>query len=364
MILLNKTFKYLTPMAQFYRVFIIFSVILGLIISEKSNADLAKLYKQKKYETIVSQFETGEEPPSYKDFAFLVLAHKKLNNVNKIITVLEKAVKKYPDKDVLKRELSLAYENKSNTFTQSLKHEEIKKEYFIKAISVLDELKEKKPTPENLTAFIHFYIRNKNFTEANSLLEIYSRDFPKGKNYYSLLCEAQFKQAQFTDAIESCGYLVKEDFGHDLANIYYIESLEEMGRKELVKKELQELPSRFPASANVHLELGKRFLESGESEKGLAHLKKHIDIDPSDEGLVLAAEEMFLNKNFDGALETYIKACQQHKEPRKPLILKLRSASKKIPKSHPLAKRYELEVDRCKYQRRFGSIELIQIKSK
>lgn len=329
-----------------------------------SFANLSELYKKKEYEKIVSQFEAGDEPPNYKDFAFLALAHKKLNNTNKLIQVLETAVTKYPDKDVLKRELSLAYEKKSNTYTDSKKHEAIKKEYFVKAITVLDELKEKKPTPENLTAFIHFYIRNQNFTEANSLLEIYSRDFPKGKNYYSLLCEAQFKQGHFSDALTSCGYLVKEKFAHDRANLYYIESLEELGKKELVKTELEKLPSRFPASANVHLELGKRHLEAGESQKGLEHLKKHIAIEPSDEGLVLAAEQMFENKDFEKALETYIQACRQHKEPRKPLILKLRTAASKIPPDHPLAKNYELEVERCKFQRKADSMSSNQIKSK
>ena len=167
MLLLKKNFKNLTPIASFYRVFSIISVILIHVISVDSLANLKDLYKQGQYEKIVSQFETGNAPPTYQDFAFLILAHKKLDNINKLIEVLETAVKKHPDKDVLKRELSLAYENKSNTYTDTLKHEAIKQDFFVKAISVLDELKEKKPTPENLTAFIHFYIRNKNFTEAN-----------------------------------------------------------------------------------------------------------------------------------------------------------------------------------------------------
>ena len=330
-----------------YRFFkaIIIVLLTSSAFAETSN--LSDLAKQKKYKEIVFHFKTQSTPQTYKDFGYLILAYKNLNDLNKLTLTLEDAIKSFSDKDVLKRELAEAYEKKSLSYIDE-KMANLKKEYYLKAYNTLDELKTKKPTANNLTAFINFHMRNEKFNEVEALLDLYSRSYPMGQAYYSILCEVNFKKKLYVEAVESCKN-VKDD--KDTALLRYVKSKEIVEKSDPDSKSLLNFASRFPASPSVHLEIGKRFLSEGKYENSIYYLKKANDLMPTSEGFRMIAESHFGIQNYRSSLSNFRKACRLETGSKSHIHNKIRLLSKKMPKKDPVYNSFELEISRCKHLR-------------
>ena len=309
--------------------------------------DIKTLVKEKKYKSIVTHYKTQSAPKSYKDYGYLILAYKNLKQLNDLIITLKDALRLFPNKDVLKRELAVAYEKKSLTYTDK-KMTNLKKEYYTKARDLLEGLKDKKPSAINLTAFIYFHLRNQKFNQVESLLDLYSRSYSKGQTYYSLLCEVQFEKKLYGEAMKSCKQ-VKDS--KDTALLRYVKAKEYVEKINPVSKNIISFSSRFPASPLVHLEIGKRFFNEGHFDKSIFHLDKVNDLEPSGEGFRMVAQSHFENKNYSAALNNFRRACEIETGSKFHIYNTIRLLSKKMPKSNSLFDEFELEISRCKHIR-------------
>lgn len=330
--------------------------------------DIVSLMRQKKYKSVVSYFDTTEAPKNYKEHAYLILAYKKLGETNKLLKALESAVKSYPKKEILVRELSSAYEQKANSFgdkkivkkvdkkssSKSAGSEEVnpsdyvKTDYYLKALNLLSELKDKNPSPENLTAFLKFLMRNKDYDQAEGILEIYSRTYKKGDTYYSFLCEVQFEKKFYGEAVESCEKIKDST---DVAFLRYFQAKERFEQSEIKANSLITAASRFPASSSVNLEIGKRLFSEGKFEESITHLKKANQSDPTGEAYRLIAESEFSLQNYSVALNFFKKACKVETGSKSHIFDKIRLLSKRLPKKNSLYEAFKLEITRCKHLR-------------
>ena len=324
-------------------------IIIGLLASTSSaqEIDLRALSIQKRYDEVVSHFDTTKAPKTYKDYGYLVLAYKNLNNLNKLISTLEEASKNFPEKDVLKRELANAYEKKSLTYMDK-KMATLKQDLYLKALTLLSELKDSKPTAQNLTAFIHFHLRNESYDEAAALLELYSRSYKKGVTYYSLLCEVQFKKKLYGEAVSICSKVKDKK---DDALLRYVKAKENFEKVDPNSDRLISVSSRFPASASVHLEIGKRLLSEAKYEQSLHHLNKANKLEPTGEGYRMQAESEFALQNYVASLDSFRKACSTETGSKSHIHNKIRVLSKQMPKGEEIYDDFVLEISRCKHVR-------------
>lgn len=324
-------------------------IIIGLFAStvHAETTDIKTLVKEKQYEKIVFHYRTHSSPTTYKDYGYLILAYKNLNQLNNLVITLEDALKLFPERDVLKRELASAYEQKSLSYVD-VNMKNLKQEYYIKAFTVLEELKNNRPTAINLTAFIHFYLRNQKYDEVEALLDLYSRSYTKGETYYSLLCEVQFKRKLYGEAVKNCGKIKDKK---DLALLRYVKSKENLEKAVPDSQSLISMASRFPASPSVHLEIGKRLLGEGSFKKSILHLKKANQLEPSSDGYRMIAEGLFGLKEYALALNNFRKACKVETGSKSHIHNKIRVLSKKMPKSEELYNEFQLEISRCKHVR-------------
>jgi tetratricopeptide (TPR) repeat protein len=347
MVKLKKILFNFLSMPFRYRFFKGLIIALVALPALAETIDLATLVKEKKFEKIVFHFRTKTSPKSYKDYGYLILAYKNLDQLNNLVTTIEDALKLFPDKDVLKRELALAYEQKSMTYTDK-KMANLKQEYYIKALTVLEDLKNTKPTAINLTAFIHFHLRNQKYNEVEALLDLYSRSYPKGETYYSLLCEVQFEKKLYSEAVQSCEQIKDK---RDMALLRYVKSKEQVEKINPDSDSLLSMSSRFPASPIVHLEIGKRLLSEGNFEKSIFHLNKANRLEPTSEGFRMIAESHFGVKDYATSLDYFRKACKIETGSKSHIHNKIRLLSKKMPKSSDVYNDFQLEISRCKHVR-------------
>ena len=307
--------------------------------------DLKILAKGKKYEKIVSHFKTQPPPTAYRDYGYLILAYKNLNQTNNLVIVLEDVIKLFPDKDVLKRELALAYEQKSLSYKDK-EMVKLKKEYHIKALTILDDLKNNKPSAANLTAFIHFRLGNQEYDEVEALLDFYSRSHPKGELYYSLLCEVQYKKKFYSESIKSCKKIKDKS---DIALLRYVKSKENLENIDSGSDNLISFSSRFPASTSIYLEIGRRLLNEGNFKKSIFYLKKASQLKPTSEAYRMIAESYFGVKDYIASLDYFRKACKIETGSKSHIYNKIRLFLKKMPKSEEIFNEFRLEISRCKH---------------
>jgi len=338
----------------FRQILAICVISFSLYSLEASYADLnlAQAVKSKNYQAVVDHFKTIKRVLTARERMYQALAYGKIGNLDQKIQVLRDAEKQNPEVDLFKRELAAAVELKADSYADSLNYSKIKAKYYSEAAEVLVDLYNKNPTPQNFTALIQYYNRQELYEETVGLLELYGRSKDKGKIYYTYLCEAQYKATFYNGALKSCGKLTEIRPDYPEGHVYHSKTIAKLGEKELADKKMIKLASRFPASAPVQFEAGKVLIESGDSEKGLSHLEKHLKVEMSDEALVLKADTQFKNGDEKEALVTFIQACKQHQEPRKPLLDKMKSAARKIKPSNDLKTKFDMELSRCKYSYR------------
>ena len=330
-------------------------IIIVFVSLEARSEDLRSLIKQKKYKEVVSYFDTKQAPKNYKENAYLILAYKKLGKLNKLISALEASVKAYPDKEVLIRELSSAYEQKSHfvsdkksTKKSKEKNEDhSKRKHYLKALNLLNDLRDKNPSPENLTSFIKFLIRNKDYNQAEGVLEFYSRTYTKGDTYYSFLCEVQFKKKFYGEAMNSCG-MVKDN---DAVFLKHVQAKEMFEQSEMESKNLIAAGSRFPASTSIHLEIGKRLFSEDKFKQSINYFTKANQKNPTAEAYRLIAESEFSLQNYSASLDSFKKACEIETGSKAHIYSKIRLFSKKVPKGNPIHEPFKLEIARCKHIR-------------
>jgi len=353
---------------MFYRcISLIIIIFLGFETSAQE-LNLEILIKDKQYKKIASYFETSRVPKSYKEHASLVLAYKNLGELSKLINTLEASVKLYPKKDVLVRELSKAYLDKSKTYTtvaytfsndpkkdknkdkekddEHKKNLNLKQEYFVKALKLLDDLKNKNPSSVNLTALINFQIENQRIDQAESLLEVYSKSFTNRQTYYSLLCEVHFKKKLFTEALESCANAKKSS---DVALLRYVEAKESIDSEKLKIESLVTASGRFPASSSINLEIGRRFFSEGKFKESIFYLKKSNEIKESSEAFRLIAESKFSLKDYEASIKNFKNACRIETGPKAHIFNKIRALSKKLPDNNPYFESFRSQMARCKH---------------
>lgn len=322
--------------------------------AEKPHLEQSALdaYKEKNYKKTISLL-SSKEKKTFKDFALLALALEKTGKLDQKIKVLEEASKYFPEKDVLKRELASILERRANAFPKNSKtFDKPRKDYKDRAAKILFELYQSKFSPENFTALVDYYKRNEDYDEALALLELYSRQHPRGEIYYTYLCAAHFNLKYYNKAKMSCAALMKNFPENEKGTYYHAKSLEALGEKEKAQNLFLEKVSRFPASHEFQLDAAKTLIERGKISEGLEHIEKHIALgNASDEALHLKAQTLFEQAKFKDALEAYVLLCKQKEEPRKPLIKEMTSKSEKI-LDEELKKKFSLETKRCKYQYR------------
>ncbi len=369
---------------MFFRILLLNVLVFCLLPATSLAHEALKLYKAKNYEKaieVISLKKSNGLKLSFKEHVVLIKSHQKLSNTNLYLSTLRQATRLFPKKDVLKRELSRALEEESESFKnqkiyarleaslrsnkdkKSEKKEGVSDEAYIKealsktakvslkkeAMDTLYDLYIKSPTKENFTALIKFYERQKNHQEALALLELYGEKRRKGRIYYSYLCKIQYEARLFSSALETCERLINRHPNEETGHLYHSKSLKAMGQTELAQKRVVQLKGRFPASGSLQFEIGKSLISEGKIEEGLSHLQKHIEIESSDEALVLKAEALFDLGEYEKSLKAFVAACKQHKEPRRPLFLKMRKVASKISRSLPIRKRFDQEIKSCKY---------------
>ena len=341
-------------MIRCFRSFVAFLVIFNIAAFSAAHADLSltQKYRNKDFSGVVETLSKLKRPLTSKERTLEILSYGHLGELNKKIRSIRKAIAENPKKDSLKRELAFSLESKAVSYADTKSYEKIKKKYQDEAATVLSDLYLKSSTSANFTALIQYYNRQKNYNEALGLLEIYARSNFKGKIYYAYLCEAQYHEKLYDSALSSCSNLVELDPLNDRGHVFIAKSLEFLGEKEQSDKKILKLAGRFPASAPVQLEVGKVLISQGKNKMGLKHLDMHLKKEVSDEALVLKAQTQFDFGDKAEALKTFVRACKQHKEPRKPLFRKMQAAIKKIEKADDLKRSYERELGRCKYSYR------------
>ncbi len=352
----NVTFEKIQQGTGFIRLFrnisliiVVFSISIAFGAEESS---VMTLYRQGKFKEVVGSIEVIKKEGrklSYKEHVLLVTAYKKLGDLDGKIAALKVATEQYPSKDAFKRELARSLEVKSNSYTKSKTYDLIRKKLKNESIEILSELYKESPTKENFTALIEYYNREEDYAEAVGLLEFYGRRNPKGKIYYTHLCKAQYNSKLYSTAAETCKKLSEAFPKSSDGHWYYGKALEKAGESQAAQETFLKISGRFPASGAIQYEAGKALIEQGETTKGLAHLEKHLKLEASDEALVLKAETLFGLKKYDEALETFIEACKQHQEPRKPLINKMKAAAKSFGSASEYRNKYNRETSRCKY---------------
>jgi len=357
-LLFNGVLK--TLIMRVFRLFCVVCVILilgpsgycGVDNVGTSSFDLSQAYKSKSYQEIVDHFKTVKRSLTVKERMMQALSYDKLGDLDKKLQSLREASKQHDRVDLFKRELAKTIEAKADSYVSSANYSKIKTKLYSEASQILGELYESKPSADNFTALIRYYNRQNFYEESVALLNVYARSQKKGKTFYTYLCEAQFKASLFNSALKSCGKLVELRPDYPEGHLLHSQTISKLGEKELADQKLVKLAGRFPASAPVQLEAGKVLIESGNSEKGLEHLEKHLKVQVSDEALVLKADTQFKKGAEAEALETFIRACKQHKEPRRPLLKKLTAAHRSLASSSPFKKKYSMELSRCKYSYR------------
>lgn len=340
----------------------------------ETKVDAVSLYKSKDFNGALKAVQakrSRKEELTYKDHIVLIKSYEKLSKHNQQLATLRSAVLLYPKRDVFKRELVKVLEAKSNSHNNNiayakmledakkgnktaaeieiLKRSSMKVLLQAEAVKLLNDLYTDSPTKENFTALIQFYNEKEFYEEALGLLELYGRSKPKRVMYYSYLCEAQYKAKLYSTALETCRGLSKNYPKKDIGHLYYVKALEKVGELELAQNGLIELKGRFPASGSMQFEIGKALIAKGKYSEGLSHLEKHIKLESTDEALVLKAETLFKIGSYEEALAAYITTCKQHKEPRKPLFVKINIAAKSLDRSSLIRKKYEKAVRSCKY---------------
>jgi tetratricopeptide (TPR) repeat protein len=311
--------------------------------------DLAKSYKSKDYESIVEHLKGAKHVLTAKERMFQALAYGKMGRLDLKIQALKEAANQHSTVDMFKRELAAAIELKADSYADTTNYSKIKDKYYAESAQILNELYNKKSSPVNFSALIQYYNRRELYDETVGLLEVYGRGKDKGKIFYTYMCEAQFKASLYTGALKSCGKLIEIRPDYPEGHIIHSKTIAYLGEKELADKTMVKLASRFPASAPVQFEAGKVLIENGNAVKGLKHLEKHLSVDATDEALVLKADTQFKRGNEKEALKTFIQACKQHKEPRKPLLDVMKSSARKLASSNELKDKYDMELSRCKY---------------
>lgn len=333
--------------------FCVISFFMTTALATTDAVDLAKSVNEGDYQTVVNHLKTVKRSLTVKERMFQALAYEKMGNLDLKIQVLREASQQHPKVDLFKIELAGSIELKADSYTKNLNYSKITSKLYSEAATILVDLYSNSPKPKNFTALLHYYNRRGMFEQTAGLLELYGRDKDKrGKVFYTYLCEAQFKATLFSGALKSCGKLVEIRPDYPEGHIYFSKTMAALGNDELANQKILGLAGRFPASAPVQFEVGKALIEGGESEKGLDHLEKHLKVEQTDEALVLKAETQFKNGNEKEALVTYVQACKQHKEPRKPLLEKMKTSMRKIKSSSTLKKKYDLELSRCRYSYR------------
>ncbi len=332
---------------------IIAIVVVFLFFNAKASVDVLKVYRAKEYEKVIHLIEgkliKDKSEPTYKDYVFLISSYKHLGDLDGRVKSLRKAVMKFPKKGALKRELSNALEVQSNSYSNNKSYDARKKGLKLEAIKILSDLYKEHPNKENFTALIKFYNREGDYNEAIGLLELYGRTNLKGRIYYTYLCEAQYNLELYSTAVQTCGKLISNFPSAEKGHFYYGKSLEKNGEAEAAYELFKKVSERFPANNDIQYEVGKTLILKGKTTKGLYHLEKHLSMDRSDEALVLKAETLFSLKKYDEALDVFISACKQHKEPRKPLLNKMRSALKSLDFFPDYKIKYKREIQKCKY---------------
>lgn len=332
-------------------IFVVLSLIFGFLTPTLAQ-DVVELYKRKDYKAALALIQSQKEK-TYKDYALQALIQDKLGDWDEKIKTLKKAAQAFPEKDILKRELSKTLEKRAKSYPEGNQiFAKLKTKLLNEAAQTLLELYKKNPSPTNFTALLNYYDRGEDYDETLALLELYAREHKKGKIYYSYLCRVHFKSKLYRDALRSCGYTAEHYPKEVESNFFYAKSLEETGKQQDAEARYVEMATRFPASQNFQLDAAKTLLKEGKVKEGLEHLEQHIQLgEPEDEALHLKAQHLFDLQNFDEALEAYIALCKQKEEPRKPLVKEFERQAKVI-QDLQLRKKYQLEAGRCKYDYR------------
>lgn len=312
-----------------------------------------ELYRAKEYKKVIELIESQEikegEVLPYASYAVLIRSYHKTNDLNGKIKSLKNAARDYPKKDIFKREMAHALEHKSNAYADTKPYTEVKKDLKLKAVTILSDLYDKSPTKENFTALIAFYNREKNYVESIGLLELYGRVHPKGRIYYTYLCEAQYNSMFYVTAAKTCGALKSRYPKSEKGHIFFGKSLEKTGETKAAAENFMAVVGRFPASSSIQYEAGKALISKGDKKNGLKHLNVHIKLEASDEGQLLRAVTLFEMNKYDEALKAFEKACKERKGRRKPLVSKLKEAARKFAPKTENRIRYDQEVRRCRY---------------
>ncbi len=328
-------------------------VVVFSFFSTKASVEVFKNYEAKEYQKVIDLIQDksikNKGELAYKDYVFLISSYKYLGDLDGRIKGLKKAIIKFPRKDILKRELSKALEEKSNSYANNKSYDILKKDLKLKAFKILSDLYKKNPGKENFTALIKFYNREGDYTETVGLLELYGRTNLKGRIYYTYLCEAQYNLRMYLTAIQICGKLTVSFPQVGKGHFYYGKSLEKNGEAKAARESFKKISGRFPANNDIQYEIGKALIVEGKTIEGLYYLEKYLSIDKTDEALVLKAETLFSLKKYDEALDVFIVACKQHKEPRRLLLNKMRAAVKKLDFSLDHKLKYKHEMKKCKY---------------
>jgi len=324
-------------MMRVFRFFSTFCVILiasQVLAAEPAPFSLARFIKAKNYSLVVDHLKTIKRPLSKKERMYQALAYGKMNKLDQKIESLRASSKQYSDTDLFLRELAAAVELKADSYADTLNYTSIKAALYAEASQILSDLYSKKPSSENFAALIQYHNRQQQYEETVGLLEIYGRKKDKGKIFYTYMCEAQFKATLYSAALKIS------------------KTIAQLGERELAQKQMVQLAGRFPASAPVQFEAGRVLIEQGDSAKGLEFLEKHLEVSATDAALVLKAETQFKNGDEKEALTTFVQACKQHKEPRRLLLEKMKSAHRKLASDKSIKKTYEMELSRCRYSYR------------
>jgi len=342
-------------MMRVFRLFRIFCVI--LLVSGGSTAhtkvvSLAKSIKAKNYSLVVEHLKKIKRPLTKKERMYQALSFGRLNKLDQKIESLRAAAKQYPDTDLFSRELAAALELKADSYVNNLNYTKLKERLYVEAVKVLSDLYAKKPSAENFAALIQYHNRQNQYEETVGLLEIYGRKKEKGKIFYTYMCEAQFKATLYSAALKTCEKLSQMRPEYPEGHLYFSKTIAKLGEIELAQAKMVQLAGRFPASAPVQFEAGKVLIEQGDSTKGLALLEQHLKVTPTDEALVLKADTQFKNGDEKEALATFVQACKQHKEPRRLLLEKMKSAHRSLASDKSLKKTFEMELSRCRYSYR------------
>ncbi len=325
----------------------------GAVAAQAELEPVSELYKARKYKEVVKVLKgkkTKEgEVFSYKDYAFLIKSYHHLGNINAQLSVLQNAILDHPKKDIFKREKARALEQKSNAYVDTKPYREMKRKLKIEAFRILNDLYTKNPTKENFTALVAYYNREKNYDEALGLLELYARDNKKGRIYYTYLCEAQYQAKMYATSKETCGWLKTKYPNSEKGHIFFGMSLKKIGAEAEAEKSFVKVVSRFPASSSIQYEAGKALIKEGKRKEGLVHLEKHLEMEPTDDALLLKATTLFGLRQYDDALKSFVEACKTRTKRKKPLLAEFRKAAANFQKRTENRTRYEKEIKRCKY---------------